>query len=261
MTESLMFSMVETWPDIAFATPVSSRYSKNLSHQHTEVVKTILRYMKKSKQRGITYGGHKKRLVEWYSDSDCAGDLESRKSTSGFIFTLNGGLVSWWSKRQPTVALPSTEVEYIALTLAAKEATWLRLLLTELGLLQPDQQHTLIKVSEQNTSVRPIHQDLGIMHEWEGESGGNGGDGKSGDVGEIVIPLKGDNQRSITLAHNPVVHSRTKHINIQHHYIRDEVASQRIQLFYIPTDEIIADGLTKPLTHVKFHRFIKQMNI
>ncbi len=47
----------------------------------------------------------------------------------------------------------------------------------------------------------------------------------------------------------------------RHHYIRDEVAAQRIQLFYIPTDEMIADGLTKALTHVKFHRFIEQMNM
>ncbi len=76
---------------------------------------------------------------------------------------LNGGPVSWCSKRQLTVALSSTKAEYIALTLAAKEATWIRLLLTELGLLQLDQQHALIKVSERNTSVLQIHQDLDIV--------------------------------------------------------------------------------------------------
>ena len=177
MIGSLMFSMVETRPDIAFATSVASRYSKNPSHQHTEAVKTILRYMKGSRNRGITYGGQKKLLLEGYSDSDWARDLESRKSTSGFIFTLNSGPVSWCSKRQPTINLSSTEAKYIALTLAAKEASWLRLLLTELGLLQPDQQHALIKVSERNTSVRQIHQDLGIVRGGESESGGDGGDG------------------------------------------------------------------------------------
>ena len=156
MTGSLMFSMVETRPDIAFATSVASRFAKNPGHQHTEAVKTILRYLKGSNERGITYGGQSKLLVEGYSDSDWAGDKESRKSTSGFIFMLNGGPVSWCSKRQPTVALSSTEAEYIALTLAAKEATWLRLLLTELGLLQPDQQHALIKVSGRNTCAQAI---------------------------------------------------------------------------------------------------------
>ncbi len=209
--------------------------------------------MKGSKHRGITYGGQEKLLVEGYSDSDWAGDLGSRKSTSGFIFMLNGGPVSWCSKRQPTVALSSTEAEYIALTLAAKEATWIRLLLTELGLLQPDQQHALIKVSERNTSVRQIHQELDI---------GRGGEDESGGASKpIVIPLKGDNQGLIALAHNPVFQSRTKHIDIQHHYSRDEVTAQKIQLSYISTDDMIADGLTKALTHVKFHRFIEQMNM
>lgn len=68
--------------------------------------------------------------------------------------------MSWCSKKQRTVALSSTEAEYIALALAAKEATWLRLLLTELGLLQPDQQNALIEVSEQNLSAHAIQDGL-----------------------------------------------------------------------------------------------------
>lgn len=77
--------------------------------------------------------------MEGYSDSDCAGDKESQKSTFGFIFMLNGRSVSWYSKKQVTVALSLTEAEYIALTLTAKKVTWLRLLLTKLGFLQLDQ--------------------------------------------------------------------------------------------------------------------------
>lgn len=72
MTGSLMFSMVETRPDIAFATSVVSRFSKNPSRQHTEAVKTILRYLKGSRDRGITYGGQERLLPEGYSDSDWA---------------------------------------------------------------------------------------------------------------------------------------------------------------------------------------------
>ncbi len=145
------------------------------------------------------------------------------------------------------MALSSTETEYIALTLAAKEVTWLRLLLTELRLLQPDEQHALIKVLEQNKSAQAIQ-------DYSNERGGGG-------ESEIVMPLKGDNQGSIALAHNPVFHSRTKHIDIQHHYIRDKVASKRIELSYVPIEEMIADGLTKALTHVKFLRFVDQMRM
>ncbi len=189
-------------------------------------------------------------FLEGYSDSDWAWDKDDRKSTSGFIFMLNGGPVSGCSKKQPTVALSSTETEYIALTLAAKEAMWLRLLLTELGLLSLDKQPALIKVSKQNSSAHAIQDgldDLDTMCEGGGE--------------EIVILLKGNNQGSVALAHNPVFHSKTKHIDIQHHYIRDEVVSKKIKLSYVQTDQKIADSHTKALIHVKFHQFIEQMKM
>ena len=246
MTGSIMFSMVETRPDIAFATSLVSRFAKNPSHQHTEAVKTILKYLKGSKHRGITYGGDEELKIEGYSDSDWAGDKDSRKSTSGFIFMLNGGPISWCSKRQLTVALSSTEAEYIALTLAAKEATWLRLLLTELGVLEADQQHAEIKVSNKNSCVQAINRDLNSLKPSDGDP---------------TVSLKGDNQGSLALAHNPVFHARTKHIDIQHHYIRDEVEAKRIELTYMPTGEMIADGLTKALTHAKFHTFVEQMQM
>lgn len=76
MTGSIMFSIVETRPNISFATSVASRFAKNLGHQHTEAVKPILRYLKGSKERGITYGGQDKLLVEGYSESDRAGDKD-----------------------------------------------------------------------------------------------------------------------------------------------------------------------------------------
>ncbi len=102
MTGSLMFSMVETRPDIAFATSVVSRFAKNPSRQHTEAVKTIMRYLKATRTVGITYGNGESSgdlIIKGYSDSDWAGDHATRKSTSGFIFMLNGGPVSWCSKR------------------------------------------------------------------------------------------------------------------------------------------------------------------
>ncbi len=110
---------------------------------------------------------------------------------------LNGGPVSWCFKQQATVALSSTEAEYIALILAAKEATWLCLLLTKLGFLQPHDQHAKILIKENNTSAEALLADAIVR----------GG-------GEEAIPLRGDNQSSIALAHNPVLHSRTKHIDI-----------------------------------------------
>ena len=272
MTGSLMFSMVETRPDIAFATSVASRFAKNPSHTHTKTVKTILKYLKGTKDRGIVYG-QGTLTIEGYCNSDWAGDKDSRKSTSSYIFMLNGGPVSWCSKRQATVALSSTEAEYIALTLAAKEATWLRLLLTELGLLKAEDQHAKINVSKGNSSIQALKNNIRAREERENQKIPTSSESPATNV--IVdtfkpiaidestdpISMKGENQGSISLAHNPVFYARTKHIDIQHHYIRDEVAAGRIDLTYVPTAEMIADELTKALIHAKFHKFIKQMRM
>ncbi len=199
-----------------------------------------------------------------------AGDHADKKSTSGFVFTLNGGLISY----QAVVALSSTEAEYVALSLAAREATWLRLLLTELGLLQPDQQFAEIRVHESNKCVDAIlppakqyrRPDNGqeIAHEQKSlpQTGA-----VIPDLPDIIqssstsINLRGDHQSSIALANNPVLHTRTKDIDIQHHYIRNEVTIRRINLVYTPTELMLADGLTKPLSSVKFLNFIKEMRM
>lgn len=91
--------------------------------------------------------------------------------------------------------------------MATKEATWLCLLLTKLGDLQPDQQYAFIKVSQKTTCVQAIYQDLDIERGEEKLAG-------SLNKTAIVILLKGNNQGSITLAHNPVFYSETKYINI-----------------------------------------------
>lgn len=170
------------------------------------------------------YGGKKELCIKGYSDSDWASDKESRKLTSGYIFMLNGGRVSWCLKRQAIVALSSTKVEYIALTLAAKETTWLKLLFTKLGLLLPDQQHAKIKIAYSNKSGKAIKADQNTAtREGPGEKA-------TLHLGKYSIPLKGDNQGSIVLAHNLVFHAWTKHIDIQHHYIRDEIAEGKIEL-------------------------------
>lgn len=73
-------------------------------------------------------------MLSGYVDADWASDVNDRRSTSGFVFMLGGAAISWESKKQTSVALSSTEAEYIAAAHAAKEAVWLRRLLTELGL-------------------------------------------------------------------------------------------------------------------------------
>lgn len=117
--------MVETRPNIAYTISVVSRFAKNLLKQHIEAVKIVIQYLKATKTMGITYGGEDggDLVIKVHSDSDWAGDHAIRKLTSGFVFMLNGGPVSWYLKRQITVTLSSTEVEYVSLILVAKKAT------------------------------------------------------------------------------------------------------------------------------------------
>lgn len=135
MISSIIFSIVETRSDVAFVTLVASCFAKNPDYQYTKAMKTILWYLKRSRDWSITYRGKNQLFIEGYSNFDQTGDKKSRKLSLSFIFMLNGELVSWYSKRQPIVALSSIETEYIALILAVKDVIWLQLLLTKLGLL------------------------------------------------------------------------------------------------------------------------------
>ena len=91
-----------------------------------------MRYIKGTSDVALCYGGSKF-TVRGYVDSDFAGDLEKRKSTTGYMFTIVGGAVSWVSKLQNVIALSTTEAEYMATTQACKKAIWMKKLIEELG--------------------------------------------------------------------------------------------------------------------------------
>eukprot|EP00253_Pinus_taeda_P010898 PITA_10898 len=131
----LMYAMVCTRPDISHAVGVVSRYMANPGKEHWSAVKWVLRYLGGTSSYCITYNKSSE-FVCRYVDSDFAGDLDKRRSTSGYIFTLAGGAISWMSKLQNIIALSTTEEEYIAASHACKEAIWLKGLFGEFGRLQ-----------------------------------------------------------------------------------------------------------------------------
>jgi hypothetical protein len=201
---SLMYAMVCTRPDIAFAVGVLARNTTQPTTQHWMAVKRLLRYLRASTTATLVYNTNGNTKLLGYCDADWAGDVSDRKSVSGYVFTLGGAAITWSSKKQATVATSSTEAEYIAMATAAKEAIHLRLLLTDLGF--PPNDPTTIKC---------------------------------------------DNQGAMKLAKNPVGHSRTKHIDVQHHFVREQYQAGTIKLDYIPTTDMTADVLTKPLHKYK----------
>jgi hypothetical protein len=121
-----------TRPDIAYAVGQVSRYSQSPGQEHWKALKRILAYLRKTLNFGLLFGGGDDELYG-YCDADYAGDLGNRRSTSGAVFTLHNGPVSWFSRRQPCVALSTTESEFISAAEGAKEAIWLKRFHSELG--------------------------------------------------------------------------------------------------------------------------------
>ncbi|EGU73768.1 hypothetical protein FOXB_15720 [Fusarium oxysporum f. sp. conglutinans Fo5176] len=203
----------EPGPDYKAADKLKEcRHLANPTNEHQTAVKRMFRYLKGSQNLELVYQGGLQPLLG-YTDSDWAGDLETRRSTSGYVFNLGTGAISWSSKRQRTVALSSCEAEYMGQTAAAKEAVWLRGLLQELL-------KEYKEVPELKTTV-----------------------------------IFGDNQGAIAMSKNPQFHTRTKHIDIQHHYCREKVNDGTVEFQYISTGRQVADGLTKALPKDRFLLF------
>lgn len=144
---SLMHAMVCTRADITHAVGVVSRFLANPGKEHWNVVKWILRYLRGTSKTSLCFGSRKPELIG-YTYADMAGDIDSRKSTSGFLITYSGGVVSWQSKLQKCVALSTTETEFIATTETCKEILWMKRLLHELG---QEQQKYIVHCNSQST--------------------------------------------------------------------------------------------------------------
>lgn len=154
-----------TRPDIAHAVGVLSRFMSAPTDVHMNAVHQVIKYLAGSVHLGIKYGDGSTELVG-YCDADYAGDMDKRKSTSGNVFIVNGGAISWASKLQPTVAMSTCEAEFIAAANATKEALWLRQLLSEFtGLLKPtnlfvDNQGALKLINHPHSHQRTKHIDI-----------------------------------------------------------------------------------------------------
>ncbi|XP_073061797.1 secreted RxLR effector protein 161-like [Primulina eburnea] len=150
---SLMYAMVCTQPDLAHSVRVVRRFISKPGKEHWAAVKWISRYLRGTSKHRLTFGGSRLELVG-YIDADMAGDVDSRKSTSGYLITFAGGAVSWQSKLQKCVALSTTEAEFIAATEACKEMLWMKDVL-EKKLLKLEKIHTDENGSDMMTKTLP----------------------------------------------------------------------------------------------------------
>jgi hypothetical protein len=138
-TGSVMHATNTTRPNLAFSVRCLASCVENPQPEHWKAVQHLLAYVKGTIEYKITYqrSGSSGIKPIGYVDADYAGDLETRRSTSGEVFMMSGGPVSWSSEKQATVALSTVEAEYVALTCSAKQAMWMH---SFLGLLTMPQQ-------------------------------------------------------------------------------------------------------------------------
>ena len=131
---SLMYAMLCTRPDICYAVGIVSRYQSDPGEEHWIAVKHILKYLRRTRDYMLVYSSGSLETIG-YTDSYFQGDIDSRKSTSGYVFTLNGGAIYWRSVKQTCVADSITEAEYVTASEAGKETIWLKKFLMDLQVI------------------------------------------------------------------------------------------------------------------------------
>jgi transposase InsO family protein len=214
---ALMWCMIASRPDICFAVTALSQFNNCYGPTHWTAVKRVMRYLKGTQRFELTYSGRDPRSsLMCYCDSDWAGNVDDRKSITGYTFLIGGGAVSWQSRKQPTTALSSVEAEYMASTQAIKEALWWKAFVTQLAIPGVTTNRMLMNM---------------------------------------------DSQGAIALAKNPEFHARTKHIDVQHHFIREHVMKGTVKLSYVPTGVMVADIFTKALPRDRHVNLVKLVGL
>ena len=213
---SLIYLASRTRPDISCAVRAVSEHLGHPTNASWLAAKRILRYLAGTVNYGLLYSRSADGTdIHGISDADWGGCVNTRRSTTGNLVYMGKNLIMWKSTKQHTVALSSTEAEYLGITDTMKDLLWLKNLLVEIQYITEDQ------------SLR----------------------------------LLGDNAGSLDLARNQVTLSRSKHIDIRHHFIRQHVENGDVKIVHIPGKENIADVLTKGLGKIAFNRCLASLGM
>ncbi|XP_071713628.1 uncharacterized mitochondrial protein AtMg00810-like [Rutidosis leptorrhynchoides] len=203
-----------TRPDISYAVQQICLHMHAPHEGHMGALRRILRYIKGSLDQGLhLYKSSSTNLVS-YTDADWAGCPDTRRSTSGYCIYLGDNLISWSSKRQPTISRSSAEAEYRGVANVVSKSCWLRNLLLELH--------------------HPVHK---------------------------ATLVYCDNVSAIYLSSNPIQHQRTKHVELDIHFVREQVARGQVRVLHVSSGYQVADIFTKGLPFVLFNEFKATLNV
>jgi len=230
----LNYLAATTRPEIQFAVHQCARFVSEPKMSHEKAVKRIVRYLKRTRDKGLILHVDKSKGIECYVDADFAGGYRKEDpsnprdclSRTGYVIKFAGCPIVWSSKLQSTIALSTTEAEYMALSSACREVIYLMNLLDEL------QENGVILTTELPT---------------------------------ISCQVFEDNAGAIELAKLPKLRPRTKHLAIQYHHFRSWTTrglngeEPKIKINYVSTDQQEADIMTKPLAKYQFELLRKRL--
>ncbi|KAK4359224.1 hypothetical protein RND71_021453 [Anisodus tanguticus] len=213
---SIMYDMACMRPDVAYALSMTCKFQQNPGEEHWKVVKSILKYLRRTKEYFLVCAGQEKLVYTGYTDASFQRDLDDFKSQTGYTFIFNGRIVSWKSFKQATTADSTTEAEYIAGSETGKEVVAISEFLKELGVVP--------------SATCPI-------------------------------TIYCNNTSAIAQAKKPRSTNRNKHVPRKYYILRGMVEIEEIRLYYVPTDDNLADPFTKPLSLVKYNGHFENMGI
>ncbi|GJR30912.1 hypothetical protein Tco_1107144 [Tanacetum coccineum] len=191
MVGSLMY-LTASRPNLVFAVCMCARYQASPTKKHLEALKRVFRYLKGTINWGLWYPKDTAMVLTAYADADHAGCQDTQRSTSGSAQFLGDKLVSWSSKKQKSIAISTTEAEYIAMSGCCAQILWMS---------------------------------------------------------------------AMALCCNNVQHSRSKHIDIQHHFIREQDEKRVVKLYFVTTDYQLADIFTKALQRERFEFLLPRLGM
>ena len=223
-----MYAMFETRLDIVYAISVMNRYAFNFTKNHWKVVIRIFKYFRHFLDLFFIFFELFRSLTN-YIDVDWIDDKKTRRSIFDYIFNLDSKVINWSFKRQVIVALSICEVEYMNQTQIAKEIIWLSNLLNELQFLNAIKNNLIVY----EISVYCL----------------------------AVIIIYCNNQKAQALVCNFNQHARSKHIDIQQHFVKNKVQNDILNLQHVSSDQQIVDDLIKSLFKNKFLKFRRDIDL
>nr|GEX06562.1 retrovirus-related Pol polyprotein from transposon TNT 1-94 [Tanacetum cinerariifolium] len=255
MIGALMY-ITSSRPDIVHATYLCARYQAKPTEKHLKEVKRIFHYLRVTVNTGLWYTKDSGFELTVFSDADYAGCKDTFKSTSGGAQFLCEKLVSWSSKKQDCMALSTAEAEYVSLSacytfkstfggaqfLGEKLVSWSSKKQDYMALSTAEAEYvSLSACCAQVLWMRTQLTDYGFHFN--------------------KISIYCDSKSAIAISCNPVQHSRTKHIAVRYHFMKEHVEKGMIEQYFVKTDYQLADIFTKALPIDRFNYLVRHLGM